>query len=291
MSNITEPWTYPSVLPQVREAIKRRYELIPYLYELYFRSALEAEPLQRWVGWGPYDQDPTVWNDPILRNGEKQFFLGDAFLVGGVYEEDAELTTVYLPSCKHHGQRMDWRESYYDDGFLSLYSPHQHFPSGRWVTVRTPLSNIAVFARVGSVVPVGLPRVTTACPRIEPNLPLDDWRGVEIYPPPLSAGVGPRTYVGKWREDDGITDDAKLVNEFSLSYQPTQNEIVVLATCTSKRMNITWGSSLWVILPIAEQRPVAYVDRRDGNFFAPGKRCDGRGRVMYQVDVAFAGAS
>ena len=237
------------------------------------------------MGWGPYDRDPTVWSDPVLRNGERQFFLGDAFIVGGVYEEDVEQTSVYLPSCEHYERNSNWRETYYDDGFISLHPPYRHIPSARWATVPTPLSNIAVFARVGSVVPVGLPCVTTACPKIEPNLYLDDWRGVEIYPPPLSAGVAPRTYAGKWREDDGITDDVTLVNEFSLSYQPTETKISVFAECTSQRADITWGSTLWVILPKGEQRPVVAEGNRD--LFCSGRRCDMRGRVLYPVEISF----
>src|SRR5208282_4067467 len=173
-----------------------------------------------WIGWGPYDQDPTVWNDQLLRAGERQFLLGDAFIIGGVYEEDVQETTVYLPSCKNHqAENNEGKEKYYDDGFVSIHSPYQHYSSGQWVTVPTPLSNIAVFARVGSVVPVGLPCVTTTFPQLEPNLTSDDWRGVEIYPGPLSNFVAGRMYVGRWREDDGVSSISGI-SDLRVSYQP-----------------------------------------------------------------------
>jgi alpha-glucosidase (family GH31 glycosyl hydrolase) len=119
-SNIMEPCTYPSVLSHIQESIKRRYELIPYLYELWFHSTLETEPLQRWVGLGPYDQDSTVWNDPVLRAGERQFFLSDAFVVACMYEQYIEPMTLCLPSCKLYEEETHCRETYYDDVFISL---------------------------------------------------------------------------------------------------------------------------------------------------------------------------
>ena len=260
---------------------------MPYLYELCFRSSLEAEPLQRWVGWGPYDQDLMVWKDQTLRDGETQFFLGDAFIVGGVFEQETVQTSVYLPSCKHYEGSTNWNETYHDDGFIYLHPPYQHYPSGEWVMVPTPLSNIAVFARVGSVVPVGRPFVTTAAPELEPNLPIDAWRGVEIYPPPQSASVIERTYVGMWREDDGLTDDVKLVNEFSLSYQPRETDIVVSVTCTSRRMDIPWGSKVWIILPVGEERTVVSMSETGGTQASLENTRDARGRLMCQVFTRF----
>ena len=278
---------YPSILSEIREAIKRRYELIPYLYELSFRSAQEAQPLQRWTGWGPYDKDPNVWNDQGLRAGETQYFLGDAFLVGGVYEENSEETKVYLPCCiNDQTEDVNQWESYYDHGFIYVHFPYQYYSPGQWVTVPTPLSNIAVFARVGSVVPVGLPCVTTASPPLEPNLKHDDWRGVEIYPGPRAI-IPERPYIGMWREDDGISNDGG-VNVFRLFYMPKKDMIEVQVECIAKELEVLWGEKIWIILPFGEERPVISVRECNGAKIqvAPILNArDARGRSTYQVEV------
>ena len=272
---------YPSVLPQIRDVIKRRYELVPYLYELCFRSCLDAQPIQRWVGWEPYDADPEVWKIPRLREAETQFFLGDAFLVGGVFEERATDVTIYLPSCL---EMCNPYESYYNDGFISIHPPHRYYPSGRWVTIPTPLSNIAVLARVGAVVPVGRPLATTASPDLEPNLPLDDWRGVEIFPPPASHSVRGRVYVGRWREDDGISRNSEP-SEFEISYEADEHDIRVCATIVRQGVEVHWGQTLWIIVPVGEQRRV-FISHRSGEIHVPGQQAtDWKGRHMYCVRV------
>jgi len=270
---------YPSVLPQIRDAIKRRYELIPYLYELCFRSCLDAQPIQRWVGWEPYDADPEVWKIPSLREGESQFFLGDAFLVGGVFEECATQVTIYLPSCTEICNKY---ESYHNDGFISIHPPYRYYPSGQWITIPTPLSNIAVLARVGAVVPVGRPWATTASPDLEPNLPLDDWRGIEIFPPPPSHSVRARVYVGQWREDDGISKNSEP-SEFEISYEANEHGILVRAKMVRQGVEAPWGQALWIIVPVGEHRPV-FVLNRSGEIHAPGQQTtDSKGRHMYCI--------
>lgn len=277
---------YSSVLSQIRDAIKRRYELIPYLYELHFRSSVEAQPLQRWTGWGPYDQDQMVWNNQILRAGERQYFLGDAFIVGGVFEEDVQETNIYLPTCKdQRTEGGDGKEIYYDDGFISIHAPYRHYPSGQWVTIPTPLSNIAVLARVGCVVPVGRSCVTTASLQLEPTLTHDDWRGVEIYPSPLYNPIGPRTYVGNWREDDGISSSSGI-SEFSVCYEPKEDSIRVQAKCIAKGFDVLWGWKLWIILPPGEQRCVVSIDELNGALVQPEMEKDVRGRHIYQIQIA-----
>lgn len=47
-------------------------------------SHMTAVAPQRWIGWG-YESDPNVWTPEVMR-GETQYWLGDAILVGGVYE-------------------------------------------------------------------------------------------------------------------------------------------------------------------------------------------------------------
>ncbi|CAG8980774.1 hypothetical protein HYALB_00012874 [Hymenoscyphus albidus] len=84
IGGVIEPWMYPEITPLIRAAIKRRYEMIPYLYTLMLQSHLKAVPPQRWIVSG-YESDPEVWCE-ALKAGEKQYWLGGSLLVGGVYE-------------------------------------------------------------------------------------------------------------------------------------------------------------------------------------------------------------
>ncbi len=95
VGDVIEPWMYPEVTPIIRAAIKRRYELMPYIYSLALESHLTASPAQRWVGWG-YEDDPNVWTSELLR-GEEQYWLGDSLLIGGVYESGLSEAKLYLP--------------------------------------------------------------------------------------------------------------------------------------------------------------------------------------------------
>jgi alpha-glucosidase (family GH31 glycosyl hydrolase) len=84
---------YPEVLPEIRKAICRRYELIPFLYGLGIQSHFTAIPAQRWVGWG-YESDPEVWSSKALKAGDEQYWLGDTLMIGGVYEPDVSEAKV-----------------------------------------------------------------------------------------------------------------------------------------------------------------------------------------------------
>jgi alpha-glucosidase (family GH31 glycosyl hydrolase) len=278
-TNIVEPWMYPSVLPQIRDAIKRRYELIPYLYELTFRSCTKAQPIQRWTGWEPYDVDPQVWTNRLLRAGESQYLLGDGFVIGGVFEEGATRVRVYLPMCKETKGRY---ASYYNDGFMSVHPPHEYYLPGQWISINTPLSNIAVLARVGAVVPVGAPFTTTASTTLEPDLPADDWRGVEIYPPPKQFCVKGRVYRGRWREDDGVSKRSG-VSEFEISYEATEADIRVCATIAKQGCELSWEREISVILPVGEEREV--VVPAVGGISRADRAADSRQRRVYRVSL------
>jgi hypothetical protein len=166
-------------------------------------------------------------------------------------------------------------------GFVSVHAPYQFYLPGQWITAPTPLSNIAVFARVGTVVPVGKPFATTASTSLEPNLPADDWRGVEIYPPPRDFCVKGRVYRGRWREDDGVSGNSG-VPEFEISYEATETDIRVCATVVNQGPELAWGGPISVILPVGEQREV-FTSVRVGEISRADRAADSRQRRVYRV--------
>lgn len=206
IGEVIEPWMFPSVTPLIRAAIKRRYELVPYTYSLAIASHRTAVPPQRWTGWG-YESDPNVWTDHTVKAGDTQYWFGDALLVGGkgIYEPGEDMARVYLPLAEDKS----------DLGFLNTNAPFQHLPAGRWHTISSTWhTSIPVLARVGSAIPVGKPVHTTtgvegdAHDKEFPSEQLDDWRGLEIFPPPLHLSGGPqvlhRHFQDTWQEDDGF---------------------------------------------------------------------------------------
>lgn len=173
---VIEPWMYPEITPLIRKAIKRRYEIMPYIYSLGLESHLYASPPSRWIGWG-YESDPEVWTQRLKR-GEEQYWFGDTLLVGGVYEPGVAEAQIYLP--RQNDQRFDY-------GYVNLSAPYQYFASGQWVTVSSPWQDhVPVLAKVGGAIPVGKSVQTRmagdkdpACKKLEE----DNYRGIEIFPP------------------------------------------------------------------------------------------------------------
>ncbi|KAF1925638.1 glycoside hydrolase family 31 protein [Didymella exigua CBS 183.55] len=247
VGDVIEPWMYPETTPLVRDIIKRRYELIPYLYSLALHSHVTATPPQRWVGWG-YEKDPEVWTNKILIDGETQYWLGDSLLVGGVFKPGASTAKVYLPKDPA------------DPGlqFLDLNNkPQTYYKAGQWIEVSARWNeSIPVLAKVGSAVPVGRPEQTLAIgDKSNPaNLPADDYRAVEIFPPKGSSNG--KWFKTTWYEDDGISPPPASISTFELRYTTTEDTVEVeLDKKLQPGFEPAW-KDLVVILPVGDQRQV-----------------------------------
>uniref|UniRef100_A0A672TRB7 Glucosidase alpha, neutral C n=1 Tax=Strigops habroptila TaxID=2489341 RepID=A0A672TRB7_STRHB len=86
-----EPWLFGEKNTQIiREAIKERYVLLPYLYTLFYRAHTAAEPVMRplWVEFPGNIETFGV---------ENEYMLGNALLVHPVTEKDAKAVSVLLP--------------------------------------------------------------------------------------------------------------------------------------------------------------------------------------------------
>lgn len=249
VGDVIEPWMYPSITHLVRKAIKRRYAMIPYLYSLMLQSHQAAVPPQRWTGWG-YEKDAEVWK-PEMANGETQYWLGDTLLIGGVYEPGVSKARVYLP-----------RSSDEDGGYLNLNAPYQHLAAGQWVDIDAEWhgAGIAVLAKVGTVLPVGRD-VQVLSPGEKSNvadLPPDDYRAVEIFPPPAGLSSGQRYPTNTWLEDDGVScADNQVVSAFRFGYAASEDRIdVEFVRSETAGFAAPWRS-LVVVLPSGDERYVA----------------------------------
>lgn len=243
-------------------------------------------PPQRWTGWG-YEDDPEVWTKAITQ-GDSQHWFGDALLIAGVYEPGKTSALVYLPKKS--------RADSGDVGFLNVNAPYQHLESGRWHEIASIwYTSIPVLARCGAAIPVGKNRPTTC--RVGdkteqeefPNVEKDDWRAVEIYPPPVSstADAQAQSFVNTWLEDDGISSEAKAeMCEIWISYTvagvPDSDIVVELRADKKGQWEPLWlANGVDIILPVGEERDIQTVDGSMGQ----DRGRDGRGRRLWRVRV------
>jgi alpha-glucosidase (family GH31 glycosyl hydrolase) len=271
VGDVIEPWMYPEIIPEIRKAIRRRYEMIPYLYDLMLKSHFTAVPPQRWVGWG-YESDPEVWTSRVLKDGEQQYWLGDTLLVGGIYQPDVTEGLIYAPKQRNS-----------DPGFWNLNSPHQYLPAGAWHTISSPWkTSIPLLARIGGAIPVGKSQqVAAPGDRLnEGNLPVDDWRGVEIFPPPEDR-ADETTYESEWMEDDGISPPPTKVARFRIRYAASPREVKVSFEEDCTDFEPPWvENGLTVILPVGDLRGVVGMD---AGVIVEERRSDGSGKRRYHV--------
>jgi alpha-glucosidase (family GH31 glycosyl hydrolase) len=265
VGDVIEPWMYPDVTSIIRQAIKRRYELLPFLYSLTIESHLFATPAQRWVGWG-CENDSVVWANAELREGERQYWLGNSLMIGGVFEPGQASTRFYLPKGRND-----------DLGFVHLDPDKKfhHFSAGQWVTVQSYWRDgTSIFAKLGSAIPIGRRENCLSPGETEnpANLPLDDYRGIEIYPP--AGDHGDRKFGSTWYEDDGFTEGCPI-SRFSLHYYCRKDHIVVSFEKDCPPNEKRYWSELYILVPSTDSR-IIY---------------DGNGRKLWSEGPTIAGLS
>ncbi len=125
-----EPYEYPSVAPIVREWLKLRYALIPYLMEAGKQAVETAHPVLRALIFHHQD-DPYCWHI------DDQFYCGDNLLIAPVLNSEGE-RDIYLPK----GTWTDFWTGEIIEGPVQLKA------------VQSDLARIPVFAVTGSEIPV-----------------------------------------------------------------------------------------------------------------------------------------
>ncbi|RFU80381.1 neutral alpha-glucosidase ab [Trichoderma arundinaceum] len=269
IGDVIEPWMYPEITHLVRKAIKRRYAMIPYIYSLMLESHKTAVPPQRWTGWG-YEVDPEVWTAPVTE-GETQYWLGDSLLIGGVYEPGATQARVYLPKSSDE-----------DEGYINLKAPYQYLEAGQWATIDAEWhgAGIPVLAKVGTAIPVGRD-VQVLSPGEKENvadLPLDDYRAVEIFPP--REGSSPKWHETVWYEDDGVSAVAKnKISKYSIAYSLEGPTIKVRFSRDETSGYVAPWKTLVVVLPPGDTRTISSKDGHQVRRLGP----DEEGKIRFEL--------
>jgi alpha-glucosidase len=131
-SRDAEPWAYGEEVEQIsRNYIKFRYQLLPYIYSLFYEATQTGLPLQRSLAID-YPHDPKIFSGAF----QNQYLFGPYFLVAPV-DSNKDLLRVYLPQGLWY---------YLYDG--------RRFEGNAEIVVDCPLHKLPVFVRGGAIVPM-----------------------------------------------------------------------------------------------------------------------------------------
>ncbi len=125
-----EPDCFDSqTLNHVREAIRLRYRLLPYFYDLIWQMQTHGLPVLR----------PLVLHyqaDERVRELSTQFLVGESLLVAPIIEQGARERLVYLPEARWFDY---WRGESYAGGTSHI--------------IEAGLADIPMFVKAGSIIP------------------------------------------------------------------------------------------------------------------------------------------
>jgi alpha-glucosidase len=169
--SVNEPWMYPEITPHIRELIKFRYRLIPYLYDLLWRSHQHYEPMIRPTFYD-FPQDPQCFEE------NDEMMLGGKLLIASVVEPGKRERAVYLP------QGCDWVDFWSGD----------RFQGGQTITLPAPWDKPPLLVREGSAIPLNLAQQHFA--------QAADQRGFALFPPGAEG-----EFSDEFFEDDGESEN------------------------------------------------------------------------------------
>ncbi|WP_125723675.1 glycoside hydrolase family 31 protein [Flavobacterium ustbae] len=125
-----EPWAFDEeVINITRKFVSLRYQLLPYLYTMFWQYIEEGIPMLKPLVY--YDQDDTQTH---YRNDE--FIFGNQILVCPILEPNAVGRRMYIP-------RGEWYN----------YWTNELFIGGREIWIDTKFDEIPVFVKAGAIIP------------------------------------------------------------------------------------------------------------------------------------------
>jgi len=128
----SEPWSYGEEVEQIsRNYIKFRYQLLPYIYSLFYEASQTGMPVQRSLAID-YTHDYKIYNG-LYHN---QYLFGPYFLIAPV-DSTKDLVRIYLP----------------DGLWYYLYNGHKYSGNSE-IILDCPLYKLPVFVKAGAIVPM-----------------------------------------------------------------------------------------------------------------------------------------
>ncbi|MEH2166587.1 MAG: glycoside hydrolase family 31 protein [Nostoc sp.] len=126
-----EPWVFGDRVENIcREYINLRYQLLPYIYSLFWEAATTGAPILR----------PLLYhfpNDPKTYSLYDQVLLGASLMAAPIYRPGVEHRAVYLPA----GTWYDWWSGDRYEGPIHILA-------------HAPLERMPLYVRSGAIVPM-----------------------------------------------------------------------------------------------------------------------------------------
>jgi alpha-D-xyloside xylohydrolase len=147
-----EVWSYgKQAEPILEKYLRLRYQLLPYIYSLGYKTYQDGSPSMRALFMDFPD-------DPKVADLGDEYMFGPAFLVAPVTEQGATSREVYLPAG------ADWYN----------YWTNERVHGGQSIHVAAPIDTLPLFVRAGSIVPLGAP--------IESTQQVQEIAKIRVYP-------------------------------------------------------------------------------------------------------------
>jgi alpha-glucosidase len=150
-ANPQEAYVWASVIDAAKTAMDVRFQLLPYLYTLFYNAHTKAETVMRALAW-------EFPNDPSLANADRQFFLGPSILVTPVLTQGATTVDGVFPGL------LEGTDVYYDWYNKSPVA----VPNSKNTTIDAPLGHIPVYIRGGAILATQAMALTTRDARKTP---------------------------------------------------------------------------------------------------------------------------
>ena len=150
-ANPQEAYVWGSVIDAAKKAMDVRFQLLPYLYTLFYNAHTKGDTVMRALAWEFPD-------DPSLANADRQFFLGPSILVTPVLTQGATSVDGVFPGL------VEGTDTYYDWYNKSPVAA----PATRNTTIDAPLGHIPVYIRGGAILATQAMALTTRDARKSP---------------------------------------------------------------------------------------------------------------------------
>ncbi len=173
-NTVTEPWMYGDMTGYIRDAIRFRYRMSPYLYSLMYRAHEEGLPIMEALV-SAFTNDPRTWQEAV------DFMWGDGLLAATVVEKGQTVRPVYLPDTG------DARVRWYD------FYTREPYEQGTRVEVPVGLGSVPLFVKSGAIVPMSAEDIL--------SLSKESVRHLKVLLAPDVDGEF------EMYEDDGISND------------------------------------------------------------------------------------
>lgn len=131
-SKDSEPWSYGEEVEDIsRNYINLRYQLLPYLYSVFYEAATLGIPVARTLAID-YSFDSQVYN-PLYQN---QYLFGPSILVAPV-ESYKDITKVYLP-----------------EGTWYNFHSEEQYRGKSQLYIDCPVTHLPLFVKAGAIIPM-----------------------------------------------------------------------------------------------------------------------------------------